>query len=646
MAPSYLATFRVEAADLLESIEAAVLELEARGVTAEVVDELFRAFHTLKGSAGVAGMTDIASFAHHVESAMEGVRAGRVQLTGALATAILAAKDHVASLLADPPGDPAAGVLLVQELAARGHAAAEAPADEPAPASSPAIIVEYLVAFEPTADVSEAFDHVLGELRALGPCDVLAQPGPGTAEWRLMLRTRRGEDAIRDAFIFIQNDGSLTIDQGLCEFAYDEPAPAAAPPERVATAATTPAIAAAAPPARATKSAAESTVRVPSARLDQLVKLVGELVITQSRLAVASARNPEAAEPVEALERLVADLRDQVLALRMVPIGTTFTRFHRLIRDLSRDLGKEVDLVTSGDETELDKTVIEQLGDALVHILRNSMDHGIEPPAARVASGKPPRGTLRLGATHDGAHITITISDDGRGVDTAAVRRKAEALGLVGAGDVLSESETIELITRPGFSTAAAVTEVSGRGVGMDVVRQTIEQLRGTLAITSTRGAGMTIRLELPLSLAIIDGLLVEIGRDRFIVPLAAVTENVELTAAERRANNGRNVVALRGEWVPYVRLRDMFAMDGDGDAFERVVVVEVDRARVGIVVDRIVGVHQTVIQPLGRLYRGVDMFSGTTIMGDGRVAMILDLARTIRRVGRQGTEPDDRGFS
>jgi two-component system chemotaxis sensor kinase CheA len=225
----------------------------------------------------------------------------------------------------------------------------------------------------------------------------------------------------------------------------------------------------------------------------------------------------------------------------------------------------------------------------------------------------------------------IAIADDGRGIDTAAVRRKAEAQGLVAPDDVLSEQDTLALITRPGFSTAAAVTQLSGRGVGMDVVKKTVEGLRGSLFIASTHGAGTTITLTLPLTLAIIDGLLVEIDRDRFIVPMAAVTENLELTRSERHASNGRNVVAVRGELVPYVRLRELFEIAANEHDFERVVVVTVDGQRVGLVVDRVVGIHQTVIQPLGRFYRGVDMFSGTTIMGDGRVAMILDLARTVR---------------
>ncbi|MCE9580495.1 MAG: chemotaxis protein CheA, partial [Deltaproteobacteria bacterium] len=388
---------------------------------------------------------------------------------------------------------------------------------------------------------------------------------------------------------------------------------------------------------RGAKPAARSTVRVSSERLDGLVKLIGELVITQSRLQQVHSQHliPDLAGPVEAFERLIADLRDGVLGLRMVPIGTMFARFHRLVHDLSADLAKDVRLVTAGDETELDKTVIDLLGDALVHILRNSMDHGLEAPDARVAAGKPPQGTLRVAAAHEGAHVVITITDDGRGVDLAAVRRKAIAQGLIDADASLSEQECLALIMRPGFSTSQAVTQVSGRGVGMDVVKRTVESLRGTLTIDSTQGQGTTLRLTLPLTLAIIDGLLVEVDGGRFIMPMAAVMENLELTRAERDSKNGRNAVAVRGELVPYVRLRELFAMPDTTEPIERIVVVGVDGTRVGLVVDRVVGPHQTVIQPLGRFYRGVELFSGTTIMGDGRVAMILDLASTVHRMDR-----------
>jgi two-component system chemotaxis sensor kinase CheA len=662
--PSFLTTFVHEVEDLLERIEAAILALESTPGDAELINQLFRAFHTLKGSAGVAGVISVAGFTHHVETAMDCVRSGAVGLTPELVSAVLASRDHVAALmaaeLAGMTCDRSVGDAIVAQLSSLTTAAAHAALATPAAHARPdaarvpprplGFSVDYYVTFTLSSDPNQLAgleidpEAFVEQLSALGICTVITAPALASAgadppAWRFLLTTGRGVDAIEDVFIFIAGAGELRIERGLSEFLPDAPVPEV--PEAVAAHGVTTSVApphaspAAGPGAgRAARAARpDATVRVSSNRLDLLVKLVGELVITQSRLQQAHSLHPTAdlAAPVESFERLIADLRDGILGLRMVPIGTMFTRFHRLIRDLSAELDKEVELVTAGDDTELDKTVIDQLGDAVVHILRNSMDHGFEPPDARLAAGKPRKGTLRLSAAHEGTQVVLTIADDGRGIDLAAVRRKAEEQGLVAPGELLSEQETIALVARPGFSTAAQITQLSGRGVGMDIVKRTVEALRGSLTISSRAGAGTQVRLTLPLTLAIIDGLLVEIDRDRFIVPMAAVTENLELSDVDRRAHNGRNVVALRGELVPYIRLRDVFQLANNASGIEKVVVVAVEGQRVGLVVDRVIGSHQTVIQPLGQFYRGVDLFSGTTIMGDGRVAMILDLAGTVR---------------
>lgn len=651
--PNYLVTFLDEVEDLLAKIEGAVLALESRPGDAELINELFRAFHTLKGSAGVAGVPTIASFTHHVETALDRVRAGELPMTPALVSVVLSSKDHVAALMAAVLGeatcDASTGAAIVSQLAVLmgtgGAAQVQAPAPPP-PAAPAERRVDYLVEFQPRTDLTELDldpQAMVRDLEALGACTVLVAPqttpdaeGAWPA-WKFLVCTSHGQDAIKDVFIFVAGMGALQIDQGFSDFGLDEAGDAA--PDQPAVQDSTPvrarAVAATTLPTK--RSSAGGTVRVSAERLDQLVKLIGEMVITQSRLQQAYTLHPSAdlAAPVESFERLISDLRDGVLGLRMVPIGSMFTRFHRLVRDLSGELSKDVELVTEGDDTELDKSVIDQLGDALIHILRNSMDHGLEAPDVREAAGKSRTGTLRIAASHEGTHVVIRIIDDGRGIDLAAVRRKAIAQGLIREDEELGEQETIALVTRPGFSTAAAVTELSGRGVGMDVVKRTIESLRGSLAITTQAGAGTTIKLTLPLTLAIIDGLLVEISGDRFIVPMAAVTENLELTRAERYAHNERNAVAVRGELVPYIRLREVFEMSEHDGTHERIVVVTVDGHRVGLVVDRVVGLHQTVIQPLGQFCRSVDLFSGTTIMGDGRVAMILDLASTIRRADR-----------
>jgi two-component system chemotaxis sensor kinase CheA len=291
-----------------------------------------------------------------------------------------------------------------------------------------------------------------------------------------------------------------------------------------------------------------------------------------------------------------------------------------------------------GEETELDKSILDQLGEPLVHSLRNCLDHGVEPRDERVEKGKPRRATVQLSAVHTGSDVVVSIQDDGRGIDREAVRAKAIEKQLIAPDAVLSDREIINLILLPGFSTARQITVVSGRGVGMDAIKRQIDALRGALLIDSHQGKGTRVSITLPLTLAIIDGLLVQIGDDRFIVPLAAVTENVELLASQRSRNNGRNVIAVRGELIPYVDLRAAFRIEGSAPPVEKVVIVQHEGDRVGLVVDRVLGMHQTVIQSVGKFFRNIEVVSGATIMGDGRVALIMDIAAVVRfsdRIGR-----------
>jgi len=311
-----------------------------------------------------------------------------------------------------------------------------------------------------------------------------------------------------------------------------------------------------------------------------------------------------------------------------------------LVHDLSIELGKEIDLVTEGAETELDKTVLDQLGDPLVHLIRNCLDHGIELATTREKCGKSRRGTIRLAAAHTGSNVVVTIQDDGKGLDAEAIRATAIEKKLIAADATLTEKEIYSLIFLPGFSTAKRITSVSGRGVGLDVVKRQIDALRGSVVIVSELGKGTTISLTLPLTLAIIEGLLVEIGHDQFIVPMSSVTENVELHRAERSKNNGRNVIAVRGELIPYLRLRELFGeAEGELDV-EKIVIMQHQDQRVGIVVDRVLGNHQTVIQSLGRFYRNIEIVSGATIMGDGRVALIFDLAGLVHFAEEKRSAP------
>ena len=312
----------------------------------------------------------------------------------------------------------------------------------------------------------------------------------------------------------------------------------------------------------------------------------------------------------------------------MIPIRGTFQKMSRLVRDTAVQLGKGIQLTITGDETELDRTVIEEISDPLIHMLRNAADHGIEPPAERLAAGKPAAGTIRLRASHQGGAVVLEISDDGRGLDPARIRTKAIERGIIPATAVLDDRDALDLIFAPGFSTAQTVTNVSGRGVGMDVVKRTIDSLRGSVEIASEKGEGTTVTLKLPLTLAIIEGLLVEIDRQFFILPLAIVQECVELTRTDVGQSHGRDIANIRGEIVPYIRLRESFDIRGARPDIEQIVITEVERNRIGLVVDNVIGEHQTVIKTLGRAYRDVEGVSGATILGDGTVALIMDVAR------------------
>jgi two-component system chemotaxis sensor kinase CheA len=331
----------------------------------------------------------------------------------------------------------------------------------------------------------------------------------------------------------------------------------------------------------------------------------------------------------EEIERLAASLRDTTMGARMVPIGSLFGRFRRLIHDLSRDLGKPVEFVTSGEDTELDKTMIECLADPLVHLIRNAIDHGIEDTASRNAAGKIEQGRIELAAIHSGAQVLVSVTDNGGGLNTARIRAKAEDQGLITPGATMSDHDIHQFLFHPGFSTAQTVSALSGRGVGMDVVKRTIEAMRGSIDLSTRPGQGTTVTLRLPLTLAIIEGLLIRVGEGRYIIPLSAVEECVELTAADERSR-GRNFLNVRGDLVPFLKLRDLFGTSGTSDLHQKTIIVSTGESRVGLVADQIMGNHQTVIKSLSKLHSDVTMFSGATILGDGTAALIIDVAQLV----------------
>ena len=375
-------------------------------------------------------------------------------------------------------------------------------------------------------------------------------------------------------------------------------------------------------------------VRVRADKLDELITLVGELVIASAgtRLLAMRAGGGELIESAATMEQLVEEIRDGALTLRMVPIAETFGRFRRVVRDLGRELGKEVELVVSGTETEVDKSVAEKISDPLMHLVRNALDHGIEPPAVRQQRGKPRIAKLFLNAYPDSGSIVIEVGDDGGGLDRRKILARAVERGLVSAGETLSEQDIFKLIMEPGFSTAEAVTNVSGRGIGMDVVKRNVEALRGSIAIDSVQGQHTTVSIRLPLTLAIIDGFLVGVGRSVYVVPLETVVECMELSSEDREAVRTRSFVNLRGQVLPLLRLRNVFETPGEPGKRENIVVVQYADKQAGFVVDALMGEFQTVIKPLGKLFEGLSGISGSTILGSGEVALILDVHALIQR--------------
>lgn len=665
---NWIETFLQEAEDILAEIEEAALAL-SEGETEGTIDRLFRAFHTLKGSSGMCGLTPVADFTHHIESLLDMARDGRVPANPELGSLMLEGRDLVRAILVAEQGGEACEQKTREDYLRKVKAFAGESAPPAAPAPQPAATpaapqpttseATWKIRFKPMGNLFACGGNpllLLRELSALGNCEVqmhvdtvptleALEPTACYLWWSAQLRGAVDQDAIRDVFMFVEDGSEL-------EITASDAASKAAPSEATASQqpAETPADSSNAAKSPAAKSESktltkESTVRVPSARLDQLVNLVGELVMNQSRLTQVAAEvgTPELLTPVEEIERLVAELRDDVLSIRMLPIGTLFGRFRRLMHDLSKELNKDIELVTEGSETELDKSILDQLSEPLVHCLRNSADHGIESEEQRRAAGKPPKGTVRLTATHMGSNVVVSVEDDGRGINRAAIRAKAIEKGLVAADANLSDKEILNLLLLPGFSTAKKVTNISGRGVGMDVVKRQIDSLRGSLTITSEEGQGTKLFFTLPLTLAIIEGLLVKVNDSRLIVPMSAVQENVELQRSERAGKNGRNVISVRGELIPYIDLRSLFNMGGEAPEAEKVIILEHEGERVGFVVEQVLGTHQTVLQPLGRFFRDVAVSSGATIMGDGGVALILDIPAIIKYANQTCREASTR---
>ncbi len=656
-------SFRIEAGELLDMTEQALLDLTHRLDSRDLIDTVFRGMHTLKGSGAMFGFDALAAFTHHCESAFDRVRKGQVPATEELVAVTLSAMDHMRALV-DCAGDDhsAESAIILERLQAAIGTDADAVPEASAGPSSQASgsdpgeettpgapwHIHFRLPAEAMANGTNPL-ILLDELRDLGATRVAAITGAVPAldaldpmqchiAWDVDLPATVTREAIEDVFIFVMDDMELVIERA-AQAAPADSDEAALPITVDPDTALTPQVSqgSAEPERNRPAKPAGESVRVPAERLDVLMDRVGELVIVQSRLAqlacggVSGAAGELALRSIsEEVERLANELRDTMMVLRMVPIATLFGRFRRLVHDLARETGKTIDLVTDGESTEIDKTVSERLADPIVHLIRNACDHGLETEEERLASGKSAAGQIRLSARQTGGEVLITIEDNGRGISRDRVRAKAEATGLIQPGQLMPDSELLQLIFEPGFSTAAQVTNLSGRGVGMDVVKRTIEGLRGQIEMTSEPGKGSTITLRIPLTLAIIDGLLVRVGGGNYVIPLSAVEECLELSLEEDIRSRGRSMIQLRERLVPFLRLRELFDTGTRPDAFQKIVVIATGGERVGLVVDQIIGSHQTVIKSMSSLHRSIPSFSGATILGDGGVALILDVVQLV----------------
>ncbi|MBE8584408.1 response regulator [Campylobacter concisus] len=621
--------FLIEAFELIEQIDHDLVELEANPEDLELLNRIFRVAHTVKGSSSFLNFDVLTELTHHMEDVLNKARKGELKITPDIMDVVLESVDMMKGLLEsirDNGSDAAAGIDIKNICASLTQISeGEAPSAAPeAPAAAPA--PEPVKEPEPAAPAEEAAPEVSdAELSKLSDSEV-------EAEIERLLKVRKAEDQARRASKGIAPKSPEEIAPAAS--AAPAPAPKPAPSrERDADKKV---------PAASSSSAVaqEQTIRVEVKRLDHLMNLIGELVLGKNRLLKIYDDVEERYEGEKFLEELnqvvsslslvTTDIQLAVMKTRMLPIAKVFNKFPRMIRDLSRELGKQIDLEISGEETELDKSIVEEIGDPLVHIIRNSCDHGIEDPETRKAMGKPEKGLVQLKAYNEGNHIVVEIVDDGKGLDADMLKAKSIEKGIITEreADAMSEKEAFGLIFKPGFSTAAKVTNVSGRGVGMDVVKTNIEKLNGIIDIESEVGKGTVMKLKIPLTLAIIQSLLVGTQEEFYAIPLASVLETVRVPIDDIYTIDGKNVLRLRDEVLSLVRLSDVFGVNKvfDGGDQTYVVIIGVAEAKLGIIVDTLVGQEEIVIKSMGDYLQNIPGIAGATIRGDGRVTLIIDV--------------------
>ena len=714
--------YLAECNELLIEMENALLQLEDDPENSDLINAVFRAAHTIKGTGGVFGFDDVVAFTHVVENALDSIRAGELKINSELIAVFLSLRDQMEIVVEHAVnGETLSGEVKRQndELLAALLALTGGEVEAEAQESEDAAVIEDDNDGDGSFTVNDNWHLSIrfskDALRdGMDPLSILRYlAGMGDIKQVVTLFNESGEDdispidchigleielfsgedkeTIESAFEFIKDDclvhilpprakvkyyidminalpeedirigdilvscGALTqleldgvIDeQTECRFTTAVGGEESAGNRKLGELVEEKGmiqkevVEAAAEKQQRVRSlnSAAKTIRVDSEKLDALVNLVGEMVIAGAGTDLIARRlgDDPLVESMSVMSRLVEEIRDSALRLRMVQIGETFNRFNRVVRDVSSELGKDIRLEIVGAETELDKTVVEKIGDPLMHLVRNAMDHGIESADERVAAGKPAHGLLQLNAYHDSGSIVIEVEDDGAGLKRDTILEKAIEKGLVSSGQVLSDQEIYRLIFEPGFSTAEQVTNLSGRGVGMDVVKKNIEALRGVVDIESEAGVGTKIFIRMPLTLAIIDGFLVGVGLSSYVIPLDMVFECVELSDAERTEARQHNYINLRDEVLPLMRLRESFNIKGNSSARENIVVVQCGGIKAGLIVDELRGEFQTVIKPLGRIFQGLKGISGSTILGSGEVAVILDVPGLVKQVAESG---------
>jgi two-component system, chemotaxis family, sensor kinase CheA len=658
--------FIAEAEELIASLEETLLQFDKDRTNKTSIETIFRSMHTLKGSASMFGFESLSALTHELETVYDLIRTGRFTATNEVLEVTLETIDHVKKIIRDQalqdPANRARHEALRTAIAGlTGEARGQT--------STPTGMATFYVHCKPHANVhlkgtnplyliedlaSLGTARVLPHLHEVPPLDAI-DPTLCYTGFEIFLASKNTWDEVQGVFIFAEGCCDVIVEKiadtdllqvpGFIQ-ALDIKGFGAAPFGLAAiqhlaatalhagtTTGHTPAASAAATPAAATKNQVTS-IRVSSDKLDELLNLVSEMVTSQAGLTLLAARHdvPGLANLAENMEKISRRLRENAFSICLIPIDTLVTRFQRLVRDLSKELGKEINFTAEGVETELDKSIIENITDPILHMLRNCIDHGIESPAERAAKGKPRQGSIRMKALQSGTSVYIQIADDGKGIDAEKIRQKAVAKGLLAADAVLSEKETYDLIFKPGFSTAEQVTDVSGRGVGMDIVKRNIEAIHGEVSIASRIHEGTTITIRLPLTLSIVDGMRVKIASSEYILPLTAVDKCYEIETRKLRREHAQKI-EFDGNLLPVFNLREVFHEDEPKPDITQVIKVHYDEFPVGLAVDAVIGEYQAVMKPLGTFYENREEFSGATILGDGTVALVMDIHKLVRQL-------------